>query len=160
MQAQQIIEQLKLEAHPEGGYFRRSFTHPQTTGDGSAQRPLMSSIYYLLTADSATGYLHRNRSGILHFWQGGSPLHYTLLKENGDVEHLVMGPDLEKGQHLQLYVPGGWWKASQLKEGDYGLISEAVSPGFDYRDHEFANADDIQAGYPRHWQSLQQLVRP
>ena len=116
MQAQQIIKQLKLEAHPEGGYFRRSFTHPQTTGGGSAQRPLMSSIYYLLTADSATGYLHRNRSGILHFWQGGSPLHYTLLKENGDVEHLVMGPDLEKGSICSSMCPADGGKPPSSKK--------------------------------------------
>ena len=83
MQAQQIIEQLKLEAHPEGGYFRRSFTHPQTTGDGSAQRPLMSSIYYLLTADSATGA----RS--------------TALVSQGKIAHMIAAKPAERRQMLE-----------------------------------------------------------
>ncbi len=160
MDAAQLIAQLQLQAHPEGGYFRRSYTaDQQLSGDDSLRRPLMSSIFYLLTADSPIGHLHRNRSDILHFWQGGAPLHYTLLLPNGDIKEVVMGPDLAAGQQLQLLVPGDWWKASQLRSGDYGLISEAVCPGFDYRDHAFADAADIRASYGPHWPQLQPLLR-
>lgn len=156
MQAQDLIDRLQLEAHPEGGYYRRSYASDQQLGE----RPLMSCIYYLLSADSPRGYLHCNRSDILHFWQGGSPLHYTLLSPEGDIKRVTLGPDLERGQQLQLLVPGGWWKASQLLSGDYGLISEAVCPGFDYRDHRFAQAEEIRAHYSQHWQHLHALIRP
>lgn len=29
----------------------------------------------------------------------------------------------------QLIVPGGYWKATVLTEGDWGLLGEAVAPG-------------------------------
>ncbi len=159
MDAAQLIAKLQLEAHPEGGYFRRSYTAEQslTSADGSP-RALASSIFYLLTRDSPTGRLHRNRSDILHFWQGGAPLHYTLLLPDGALKEVVMGPDLAGGQQLQLCVPGGWWKASQLRAGDYGLISEVVCPGFDFRDHTFAVEADIRASYGAYWPQLQPLL--
>lgn len=35
---------------------------------------------------------------------------------------------------MQLVVPGNTWKACHLLEGKFGLITEAVSPGFEYQD--------------------------
>lgn len=150
-----LITGLALSPHPEGGYFRRSYESPlQQRG-----RRLMSCIYYLLTDDQPTGHLHRNRSDIVHFWQGGSPLSYTLLSPKGKLLHYILGPDVLKGQHPQLTVPGGFWKASQLLCGEFGLISEAVCPGFDYDDHDMASAAEIRARYPEHWPQLQPLCK-
>jgi predicted cupin superfamily sugar epimerase len=154
-----LIAQLGLEPHLEGGYFRRSYTAPHSI-DG---RPAMSSIYYLLSADSPIGHLHRNRSDILHFWQGGSPLQYTLVSPDGEISQLVMGPNTAQGELLQMLVPGGYWKASRLMtntfaSSDYGLISEAVCPGFDFADHELASVAQIQCDYPQHWPALAPLI--
>ncbi|CAA0103716.1 Uncharacterised protein [Zhongshania aliphaticivorans] len=152
--ANTIIKQLKLEPHLEGGYFCRSFTSPHTIAD----RPAMSAIYYLLTKEQPLGTLHRNRSDILHFWQHGSPVNYTLVSPTGIIENIVMGPDLMAGQQLQMLVPGGYWKASELLNGDHGLISEAVCPGFDFSDHELADVTQIQRDYPQHWDALSRLI--
>ena len=143
--ARAVIEQLALAPHPEGGYFRRTYTSAQRSGD----RPAMSAIFYLLTAHSNTGHLHCNRSDILHFWQAGGALRYTLLHPGGELEQVVLGPDLSAGQCLQLRVAGGVWKASELLDGDYGLISEAVCPGFDDADQRMASAE-LLADYPQH----------
>ncbi len=156
MNSATIIAQLGLEPHLEGGYFRRSYTAPHSING----RPAMSSIYYLLTADSPIGHLHRNRSGILHFWQGGSSLRYTVISPNGELKQKVMGPNIGAGEQLQILVPGGYWKASELCAGDYGLISEAVCPGFDFADHQLASAAQIQHDYPQHWQGLTHLISP
>ncbi len=165
MTAAELIRHLALEPHSEGGFFRRSFcseyTLPRCDGDSQT---LMSSIFYLLSTSSPCGYLHRNRADILHFWQGGRSLRYHLLHPDGHYECVVMGPELAAGQQLQLLVKGGCWKASELCDdgaADYGLISEAVCPGFDYRDHQFAGAEDIR---PRvsaaEWARLAPLIRP
>lgn len=156
MNSATIIAQLGLEPHLEGGYFRRSYTAPHSING----RPAMSSIYYLLTADSPIGHLHRNRSDILHFWQGGSSLRYTLISPSGELKQKVMGPNIGAGEQLQILVPGGYWKASELCAGDYGLISEAVCPGFDFADHQLASAAQIQHDYPQHWQGLTHLISP
>lgn len=150
----ELIKQLNLEPHLEGGYFCRTFTSSHTVNGRAA----LSSIYYLLSNASPIGHLHRNRSDILHFWQQGSPIHYTLIAPDGSMSELVMGPDLAAGQQLQMLVPGGFWKASELRCGEHGLISEAVCPGFDFSDHELATAEQIQRDFPQHWPALMPLV--
>ncbi len=142
--SQQLIDQLRLSPHPEGGYFRRTLTSDSHCQTEVGERPLLSSIYYLLTRAQNIGHCHRNRSGILHCWQGGGSLRYTTLSPKGALQQWILGPDLTKGQRLQLWVPGGYWKASQLLSGDYALISEAVSPGFDYADQCMAGADLLE----------------
>ena len=159
MTADQIIEQLALEAHPEGGYFRRTYTAPINCADGQDRRAAMSSIFYLLTTESPIGRLHSNRSDIIHYWQGGAALRYVLLSPEGEFEEKIMGPDLAAGQLLQMTVEGGWWKASELlgADADFGLISEAVCPGFDYADHRFAGAKDIEILADKHWSVLKRF---
>ncbi len=151
MNKQQLISRLQLEAHPEGGYFRRTYTATQLSSAG--ERPCMSSIFYLLTDDSPVGHLHRNRSDIVHYWQGGSPLNYLLLSPDGKLTELTLGPELDRDQQLQLTVPGGYWKASHLAEGEYGLISEAVCPGFSFDDHAMAGPELLNQ-YPEFREKL------
>ncbi|WP_339677647.1 cupin domain-containing protein [uncultured Zhongshania sp.] len=149
-----IIAQLNLAPHLEGGFYSRTFTSAHTVKDRAA----MSAIYYLLSKESSVGHLHKNHSDILHFWQHGSAIDYTLLAPDGSVTNIVMGPDLAAGQQLQMLVPGGYWKASELRQGEYGLISEAVCPGFDFNDHKLADASQIQRDYPQHWATLKHLI--
>jgi predicted cupin superfamily sugar epimerase len=146
----QIVESLDLEPHPEGGYFRRTYASKTIApiGPNQSDRPTLTCIYYLLTHDSPIGHLHVNRSDIVHFFQGGSPINYTLVSPQGELETVILGTDIAAGQKLQFTVPGGWWKASQLIKGDYGLISEAVSPGFAFEDMAFVTEDDIVSRFP------------
>jgi predicted cupin superfamily sugar epimerase len=62
---------------------------------------------------------------------------------------------------LQLHVPGGVWKASQLADGGagYGVISEAVSPGFDFADMELGNRQTLSEAFPEHAELIEQLTR-
>ena len=147
-----LIEALALEPHVEGGYFRRTFQadHRERIATEHGERFTMTSIYYLLTADSRVGHWHLNRSDILHFFHLGSPVTYYLIYPDGRLETVVLGPDPSRGHRLQLAVPGGTWKASHLEEGSYGLISEAVSPGFEYEDMTLGNAAALSAEFPQH----------
>lgn len=157
MNSQQIIQLLDLQPHVEGGYFRRTFQSAhQTQGLG---RPVMTAIYYLLTEDSPIGHLHRNQSDILHFYQAGAALTYHLVNPAGELSRVVLGPDLMQGQQLQLLVPGGWWKATELVSGQWGLLSEAVAPGFDYADMDLASRETVLAEFPQHWLALARFVR-
>jgi hypothetical protein len=155
MNSKEIIKHLNLEPHIEGGYFRRNYQSASsfTTAEGDS-RYLMTSIYYLLSDESPIGHLHRNRSDILHFFQHGGPIDYCLLHPDGRLEQLTLGPDLEAGHQLQLCVPGACWKASRLQSGDYGLISEAVAPGFDYADMELATEEKLAMQFPQLFDQL------
>lgn len=158
MTKQDVIQHLQLEAHIEGGFYRRTFcsTH-RTTGDGG--RACMSSIFYLLTDDRRIGHLHCNRSDIVHYYQGIGVLRYTLIHPDGHIEQVVLGPDLAQGHRWQMTVGGGIWKASELLTGEWGLISEAVCPGFEFADMRLADLTVLQTLLPERWQHYQHLIR-
>ena len=149
MTKQEIINKLCLQAHPsEGGYFKRTYSSEITTTCPAGSRKSLSSIYYMLTDDSPIGYLHKNKSDIIHYFHSGSAISYTIIHPNGVLETAILGNNISQGQTPQLIVKGGCWKTSQLIEGEYGLLSEAVSPGFEYEDMELASTTTIHKLFP------------
>lgn len=155
---QRLIERLGLEAHDEGGYFRQIHQSEwtcETPDRPGGTRYGINTIYYLMTADSPVGHLHRNRSDIIHFFHAGSPIAYYTVSPHGQLQRAVLGPDPDQGHVFQMTVPGGYWKTSVLEQGAFGLLSEAVAPGFDYRDRELATPGEIQRLFPRLWPQLE-----
>lgn len=145
---------LGLEAHPEGGFFRRIYTSPLPHRSPQGERPLCTSIYYLLTQDQPVGRLHRNRSDILHYFLDGGPLEYLLLGADGALRRERLHADSRF-----LLVPGGVWKASRLLEGaSHGLVAEVVTPGFDYADHQFCAEADLRREHPQHLEALRPFL--
>lgn len=161
--AETVIRALDMEQHVEGGYYRRTFQaddrDPIMTREG--ERYLMTSIHYLLTDDSPVGHFHLNRSDIVHYYHLGDPLEYFLIHPDGELERVVMGPNVGEGQRLQLTVRGGIWKASRLMPGahGYGLISEAVSPGFDFADMTLGERAELTEQFPQHGALIEALTR-
>ena len=161
-----IIERLGLIAHDEGGYFRetyRSDAQAGAPGPEGEPRSCMTVIYYMLTNESPIGHLHRNRADIMHFFHVGAPTRYHLIDAAGGHRAIMLGPDPSAGHELQLLVPGGVWKASELLAEDgnapgWSLISEAVAPGFDYRDRTLIDADAMIREHPDLADSLGYLV--
>jgi len=161
MNKQQLIEKLSLEHHIEGGYFSRTYHSDLTVAVPYDTKPrrLLSSIYYMLTDDRPVGLLHKNKSDIIHYFQGGSPLIYIIITPDGKLHKKVLGADLDKGQQLQLVVRGGYWKATELVAGEFGLVSEAVSPGFEYEDMELAAGSVIKKLFPDLWDQIAKYVK-
>ncbi|MNV07390.1 hypothetical protein D3C71_978150 [compost metagenome] len=160
--AQYLISALELEPHEEGGFYRRTFQSDDQnllmTAGGPRYR--MTSIYYLLTKDSPVGHFHLNQSDIVHYYHLGDAIQYSLIYPDGTLKTVVMGNDLIAGQSLQLNVPGGIWKASRLVEGSsgFGLISEAVSPGFDFADMEMGDRKKLSEEFPEHSHLIEALT--
>lgn len=157
MDSDRLIEHLGLEPHVEGGYFRRSYA--STVAADGAGRPALTTIYYLLTDRQPVGHWHRNRSDIVHFFHVGAPLTYWLIDPDGGLRRVRLGPALDDGEQLQLAVPGGVWKTSVLEHGAFALISEAVSPGFDYRDMTLGRAAELCRQFPQHRELLERYSR-
>jgi len=150
MKKHEIIHLLDLKPHVEGGYFTRTYQSPSNK---------MSSIYYMLTDDSPIGFLHKNKSDIIHYYHAGSALRYILLFPDGRLEEKILGVNLADGQLLQLTVSGGCWKATQLLDGEYGLISEAVSPGFEYSDMQIADDDLIKKLFSEKFEYVEKFIK-
>lgn len=157
MDKQTFIEQLKLQPHIEGGYYHRTYQSSLSTQTAGNNRSLLSSIYYMLTDDSPIGHFHRNQSDIIHYWHAGEALRYWLIDPQGKLSSPILGPGTQ--QQLQLLVPGGYWKATELQQGEYGLLSEAVSPGFDYDDMQLATTRQMQADFPALFDQLRRLIK-
>ncbi len=155
MNKHELIKQLKLTEHIEGGYFVRTLQSPLEINS----RPLMSSIYYLLTNDRPAGHFHMNKSDIMHFFHLGSPITYLTISPSGLLETFTLGNDLAAGHVLQKLVKGGYWKASCLESGEFGLISEAVSPGFEYSDMTLSTPAHMQVLFPDLWEKISRYVK-
>ena len=152
--AAELVEHLGLDGHIEGGFFRRTYASDYTllTAD-DRERLSLSSIFYLLAAESPIGHFHLNQSDIVHYFHLGDPITYYLLHPTGKLETTVMGSDVRNGQVLQLTVPGGVWKASEIPANGshgFGLISEAVTPGFEYDDMTLGYRDLLMERFPQH----------
>lgn len=157
----EIIDILQLESHVEGGYFRRTYCAEKNieTDREDHSRPITTCIYYMLTRERPISFFAINQSDLILFYQSGSPITIHLIDAEGNWSSSILGPDISKGQRPQLISPGGCWKAYELTEGDYCLMSEVVSPGFDYRDMTMPTLQDLRETYPHLVESVGKYVK-
>ncbi|ODQ58608.1 hypothetical protein WICANDRAFT_31727 [Wickerhamomyces anomalus NRRL Y-366-8] len=170
----QFINELGLEGHREGGYFKETdrspflLENPFHKDDNKPIKPINDNqqlakdkyrnystlIYYLLTPEIPYGRFHKNNNRIIHILQKGRG-QYVLIYPDGSVKSFIVGFNHSKGEVSQWVVPGGVYKASFLlplnestgeSKDDHLLISEVVVPGFEYDDHEFLEGVDTLAG--------------
>jgi len=125
MTPDQIIAQLNLAPHPEGGWYRQTWV-----ADG-AGRAAGTCIYFLLKAGENSHWHHIDAAEIWHFYSG-APLRLNIAQTSaGPKQTHTLGPDLSAGQHPQIIVPPKQWQSAQ-STGDYTLVGCTVSPGFQF----------------------------
>jgi predicted cupin superfamily sugar epimerase len=152
--AQQIIDILELQPHPEGGYFKETYRSQseissENLGENySSKRNFSTCIYFLLTSDKFSA-LHRiEQDEIWHFYDG-SPIKLHMINSHGEHSFKIIGRNLEKGEIPQYIVPGGCWFAGEVVEPDsFSLIGCTVSPGFDFDDFELKSRSELTALFP------------
>ncbi|HEV8508114.1 MAG TPA: cupin domain-containing protein [Chitinophagaceae bacterium] len=148
MNAQEIIEKLKLIPHPEGGFYKETYKSDYTiTNDRKEDRHVCTAIYYLLKDDDKSLF-HRIRSDELWFFHLGRPLEIISIED----EHLItliLGNDIKKGELPQVKIPANTWFAARVKNAKgFSLVSCTVSPGFDFADFSLAKREDLVQQYP------------
>jgi predicted cupin superfamily sugar epimerase len=133
-----LAEQLDLQPHPEGGWFRETWRSAVSfRPDGyPGERSAATAIYYLLEPGERSRW-HVVRSDELWFWHSGGPL--TLTQggrgaEPGAGHSVVLGGDLLAGQQPQALVPGAVWQCAAPAAAAPVLVSCVVAPGFDFAD--------------------------
>ena len=165
--AEELIRLLGLAPHPkEGGFFRETYRAGDIWPAASlparygADRRASTAIYYLLTPMTYSA-LHRLRTDeIFHFYLG-SPVRMLQLWPDGGGQTVVLGPDLQAGQHLQLVVPRGVWQGSLLEPGGhFALLGCTVAPGFEYADYETGHRHELTRQYPAHAELIARLTEP
>jgi predicted cupin superfamily sugar epimerase len=148
MMSEQIIKNLKLLPHPEGGYYKEMYRAEQKINlDNGKSRNVSTAIFYLLENEDKSRF-HRIASDELWFFHQGNPLEILSI-QNGKLIKTVLGNNFEDGEVLQAVIPAHTWFASRVKNSKgYALVSCTVAPGFDFADFELADRDKLINEFP------------
>jgi predicted cupin superfamily sugar epimerase len=131
-EADDLIRELNLRPHPEGGHFREVFRDVR----GADNRARSTAIYFLLRAGE-TSHWHRIDVCEVWHWYRGAPLALSIAPGRGvPIEH-ILGNDIAAGQRPQLVVPERAWQSARTL-GGYTLAGCTVAPGFDFDKFELA----------------------
>ena len=160
----------------EGGYFGETYRSPETVQVEEREgknRSLFTTIYYLIVPElGGKNYFNRNKSDITHYFHDGWPAKYIYITPEGNIKEYILGRDILKGHVLQLRVSGNCLKAAKILVDDseehakfpgeepFTLISEEMSPGFDYRDRHVPTASEVKAKHPDLWPKLEEYCAP
>jgi hypothetical protein len=140
-----LIQELRLDPHPEGGHFRELFRSRRMvrTDDGRSERWAVTTIYYLLSAGEHSRWHRVAADEIWHFYEG-APMELVLL-DNDSVrtKRDVLGPVDGAASAPVRCVPAGCWQAARPL-GEYALVGCTVAPGFEFSDFRLLQ-DDARA---------------
>ncbi|HUR79298.1 MAG TPA: cupin domain-containing protein [Thermoanaerobaculia bacterium] len=124
--ARQLIEQLALEPHPEGGWYRqvyKSGSRVTRAADG-ADRTALTTIYFLLVEGTFSAWHRVSSDEVWHFYEGDA---LELLTREAAVR-------LDENHRVHVIRANEWQAARPL--GAYTLVGCTVGPGFEFDDFE------------------------
>jgi uncharacterized protein len=139
----QLIENLQLQPHPEGGFYRETWRSELTLSQFSlpvgygGERAAGTAILFLLPTGHFSRW-HKVRSAELWFHQAGDPLELSITEHLDEASQtLVLGRDI----CFQAVVPPNYWQKAQPLAGEngYALVACVVVPGFDFADFELSD---------------------
>ncbi|TAL38239.1 MAG: cupin domain-containing protein [Phenylobacterium sp.] len=130
MDAADLIKRLKLQPHPEGGWYRETWRSDAALPDG---RAAATSILFLLEQGQRSRW-HRVDAEEIWIFQAGSPLKLRTA-QGPEVTETRLGPG--PGQSPQHVVHKDEWQAAEADRG-WTLVACIVSPGFRFEGFELA----------------------
>ena len=159
------IEKLRLEPHPEGGYFRQTYrsevviAREALPAGFTGARAASTAIYFLLEGRNFSAF-HRLRSDEVWHFYAGEPLMVHVIDRAGKYSSIRLGRDLDEGEVPQAVVPAGCWFASHMADwSSFAVVGCTVAPGFDFEDFEMAKREELVARYPQHGVLIERLTR-
>jgi uncharacterized protein len=152
-EAEEVCRLLQLEPHATCGLVRLSYVSTMSIASHALPapfagvRPLGSALYFMVTP-AASVRLHRIRNDQLYHYYLGDPIEVLVLRRDGAVERVVVGPNLRAGQRVQLLIPGDTFHAAQLIGGRWFLGASTEWPGVTSEDVESDDAEALAQKYP------------
>ncbi|MEL6363759.1 MAG: cupin domain-containing protein [Pseudomonadota bacterium] len=135
MDAKEIIALLKLERHPEGGWFRETYRDEAADGGRGAS----TAIYYLLEAGDLSHWHRVDAAEVWHHY-AGAPLALTVSENGHDAWSARLGTALQAGERPQAVVPPHAWQTAESL-GAWTLVGCTVAPAFEFAGFEMAPPD-------------------
>jgi uncharacterized protein len=153
-----LIENLQLQPHPEGGYFKETHRSIDLIETQQGSRNLITLIYFLVEENNVSK-LHRIKSDEHWFFHEGNALDIHVINAQGTHSVQSLGNHLESGELPQFTVPANAIFGSCMKNGEgYALVSCVVAPGFDFQDFELFDRENLLNMYPQHVQIIKKLT--
>ena len=144
----EIVRELKLEKHPEGGWFAEVYTAPVSFAEGSGQRALAGSIYYLLGGADISAF-HEIDCDELWYYHEGTGMRLYVLKKDGRLVQHRLGSRLSQGALPMVRLEAGdIFAAENLDQDGYTLISCMTAPKFRYEGWRLVSRDELLALCP------------
>lgn len=163
-EAERIISILKLQPHPEGGYFREVYRSDEQIEQQDlpprydGRRCFSTSIYFLLCDDQCSN-LHRIKSDETWHHYDGSDVKIFIINPSGDLKIAILGKNLSKDEQPQITIRKGSWFGAHLNgENSFALIGCTVAPGFEYGDFELGSRKTLLETYPQHSEVINKLT--
>ena len=155
---QEIINQLEMKPHPEGGFYKETYRSEELCLNGT--RNLKTVIYFLLRSEDVS-HFHRIKSDEMWYYHAGSPLIVHSIDDQGIYKEQKVGINFSEGEIPQYLVPKNTIFGSTVLEKDsYSLVSCSVSPGFDFEDFELFKQADLLEQFPLHHKIISKLTLP
>ncbi len=162
----ELIARLKLQAHPEGGWYREWYRSPISIpgaflpGEFEGERSLATAIHYLLPAGSFSAW-HRIRSDELWIFLAGGGLEIHQLEQSGRYSLQMLGSGRRAEESLNHTVKAGtWFAARPHPKSPYSLVNCIVAPGFDFSDFELAAPNKLLDLFPDQAGLIRQFCGP
>jgi uncharacterized protein len=130
--AAEIIRELKLFPHPEGGWFREIFRDDP----GAGLRAHSTAIYFLLEAGQVSHW-HRVDAAEVWHWYAGAPLRLDIAEDGHPLRSYTLSHELAAGDRPVGIVPRHAWQSARSL-GEWTLVGCTVAPGFDFSGFELA----------------------
>lgn len=150
--ASALIRKLRLQPHPEGGYYREIHRSRESVSTRKGRRAALTTIFFLLERGQKSVF-HRVTSDEVWHYYGGAPLRlWRVSADFGSSERIALGPP-GRGRSPVAVIAAGEWQAAE-SAGDYTLTGCTVGPGFDFSDFrllrdEAAACRRLRAAQPR-----------
>lgn len=131
--AKHLIETLKLQRHPEGGWYAETWRDaPEDGARGSG-----TCIYYLLERGQRSHWHCVDAVEIWHYYAGaGLELRIAANAHTEPSVHLL-GPNVVAGERPQILIPKGHWQSAEATDG-WCLVGCTVSPAFQFEGFSLA----------------------
>ncbi len=143
----QIIKDLNLTEHPEGGYFRETYRSKEMIKRQNDQkRSAGTGIYFLLTEGICTNW-HRVSSDELWHFYAGDKLVLEIIDVDGKFNQLLLNDAFSGEGQFQQLIPKNCWQRA-YSTGEFTLVGCTVSPGFEFEDFEMIEADELADQFP------------
>ena len=159
MNYKDIIEELQLQPHPEGGFYAETYKSSAFTLNQNGEKRNLSTAIYFLLHDTNKSNFHRIQSDELWFFHQGEPLEIVFVKE-GVLNSIILGNSFENGEVPQATIPSNTWFASSVKQRKgYSFVSCTVAPGFDFADFELASRENLLEEFPHLKEVIHKLTK-